>query len=106
MNINSFNSQTSNNEMEPSQFTQELLYLANELSELKKVVEYIGKSQLKKVIDNWVDGDEVLKALKISKRTLQSYRDKGILGYTQFGNKLFYKVRDIQQLLDKNYKKY
>jgi hypothetical protein len=86
------------------QLTQTILLLAQELSGLKKMVDKIGKNRFQKTMDSWVNGDEVLKALKISKRTLQSYRDKGLLNYSQFGNKLFYKVDDVKALLEKNYK--
>jgi hypothetical protein len=93
------------NNMDFTQFKQAFLYLSNELSELKKHFESVGKNRLNKAMEKWVDGEEVRKALKISKRTLQSYRDTGILGYTQFGNKFFYKVESINDLLEKNYKR-
>lgn len=94
------------NSMDYNQFKQTFMSLANELSDLKKMVVFIGKNRLAKTMENWVDGEEVQKALKISKRTLQSYRDKGVLGYTQFGNKLFYKVSEIEKLLEEKYKKH
>ncbi|WP_349832338.1 helix-turn-helix domain-containing protein, partial [Bacteroides fragilis] len=37
--------------------------------------------------------------LGISIRSLQNYRDSGKLGYSQIGNKLYYKSADIERLV-------
>ena len=50
----------------------------------------------------WLDNQDVCQFLDISLRTLQSYRDKGILPYSQIGYKCYYKLSDIQVLLDKS----
>ena len=49
-------------------------------------------------------GKEVCERLYISPRTLQDYRDKGIIPYTQFAGKILYKVSDLERLLEENYK--
>ena len=41
--------------------------------------------------------------LSISRRTLQSYRDKGILGFTAIGKKFYYRLGEIKCLLESNY---
>jgi hypothetical protein len=51
----------------------------------------------------WLDIEAVCLMLKISKRTLQSYRDRGILPFSQFGSKFYYNASDIRNILDKNY---
>ena len=43
--------------------------------------------------------------LKISKRTAQHYRDAGMISFAQVGNKIYYKVADIDELLNKHYNK-
>jgi DNA-binding transcriptional MerR regulator len=40
--------------------------------------------------------------MNISKRTLQSYRDKGILPYSQIEHKCYYRVADVRRLLEQN----
>jgi len=55
--------------------------------------------------DKWLDNDQVCQILRISKRTLQNYRDNGILPFSQFKDKILYKAEDIQNHLEKNYKK-
>lgn len=53
--------------------------------------------------ERWLDNQEVCLILKISKRTLQNYRDNGILPFSQIGNKIYYKASDIENHLEKNY---
>ena len=52
---------------------------------------------------NWLDNQEVCDVLRINKKTLQVYRNKGILPFSRIKNKLFYKPEDVQRLLDLNY---
>lgn len=54
-------------------------------------------------LKNWLDNQEVCEVLRISKKTLQVYRAKGILPFSRIKNKLFYKTEDIQRLLELNY---
>lgn len=49
--------------------------------------------------DKWLSGREVCVLLGISIRSLQNYRDSGKLGYSQIGNKLYYKSADIERLI-------
>jgi len=51
----------------------------------------------------WLDNQDVCRILKISKRTLQNYRDNGILPYSQISNKIYYKSSDIEKHLETNY---
>lgn len=46
----------------------------------------------------WMDNTEVCELFQISPRTLQSYRDKSTLPYSQIGRKCYYKTTDIEQL--------
>ena len=56
--------------------------------------------------ETWLDIQEVCFLLKISKRTLQTYRDKGILPYSQVNGKIYFKATDIQKHLENNYRKF
>ena len=47
---------------------------------------------------------EVAYLLKVSRRTLQDYRNNGILPYTQVGGKILYRASDIEKTLMKGYK--
>jgi hypothetical protein len=52
----------------------------------------------------WLTIDQVCKTLSISRRTLQSYRDLGILPFSQYAGKIYFKVSDIEKHLEKHYK--
>jgi hypothetical protein len=56
----------------------------------------------RRISDEWMDNGDVCRTLNISKRTLQSYRDKGILPYSQIEHKCYYRVEDIKRLLEQN----
>ncbi|MBR8703328.1 helix-turn-helix domain-containing protein [Porphyromonas levii] len=49
----------------------------------------------------WLDNADVCRLLNISKRTLQTYRDTGILPFAMLRHKAFYKRSDIEMLLGK-----
>lgn len=51
----------------------------------------------------WIDGQDVMLSLHISKRTLQYLRDSGVLPFSRINGKLYYKISDIDNLLVKNY---
>ncbi|OWP32580.1 DNA-binding protein [Porphyromonas gingivalis] len=53
----------------------------------------------------YLAGREVCERLFISPRTLQDYRDKGIIPYTQIAGKILYKLSDINRLLQENYRR-
>ncbi|MDR0186514.1 MULTISPECIES: helix-turn-helix domain-containing protein [Prevotella] len=54
--------------------------------------------------EHFLTGKEVCERLYISLRTLQDYRDRRIIPYTQFVGKILYKASDLERILEKNYK--
>lgn len=54
--------------------------------------------------ERYLTDREVSEQLKVSRRTLQEYRDNGIISYCQLGGKILYRESDIQKLLNDNYK--
>ena len=50
----------------------------------------------------WLDNQEVSLLLNISSRTLQSYRDRGVIAYSQIGHKCYYKLEDVRLLILKS----
>ena len=52
----------------------------------------------------WIDNDQACVRLSVSKRTLQSLRDSGILPFTKIGGKVFYRPEDIERMLLMGYK--
>ena len=49
--------------------------------------------------EKWLDNQEVCLMMNITKRTLQTYKDKGILSYSRLNRKNYYKLSDVQALL-------
>ena len=47
---------------------------------------------------------EVCERLYISPRTLQDYRDRKVIPYTQFAGKILYKASDLERILEENYR--
>ena len=54
--------------------------------------------------EHFLTGKEVCERLYISSRTLQDYRDRKVIPYTQFAGKILYKMSDLEKMLDNNYK--
>ena len=48
---------------------------------------------------DWLHNGDVCRLLNICKRTLQHYRDTGVLPFTQIGHKCYYKCEDVEVLL-------
>ena len=57
-----------------------------------------------KSLNRWMDNQEVCQQLNISPRTLQDYRNNGIIAYYQLGGKILYKESDIERMLAANYR--
>ncbi len=55
--------------------------------------------------ETWLDNQELMQLLKISKRTAQHYRDSGLISFSQVGNKIYYKLTDVEELLKRHYNK-
>lgn len=85
----------------------ELKVLSNEeyekiISKLDQVLEILNeKSKNSKISlsDVWLDNSEVVRILKVSPRTLQSYRDMRIIPFSQIGHKIYFKASDIESIL-------
>ena len=55
-------------------------------------------------LDDWIDNQDVMLALHISQRTLQTLRSNGTLPYSRINNKIYYRRQDVEKLLNDNYK--
>ena len=81
---------------------------ANQFQELISKIENFhqhvtpkGKAPKDPILDN----ADVLQLLKISKRTLQSWRDENKLAFSKVNGLLFYRLSDIEDLINRNYHK-
>ena len=51
----------------------------------------------------WVTNPEAAEILNVTLRTLQNYRDNGILSFSQIGSKIYYKSSDLEKHLERHY---
>ena len=54
--------------------------------------------------EQWLGNEEVCALLQISPRSLQSYRDNGMLSFSQIGRKCYYRLSDVEQLINNSKK--
>lgn len=73
-------------------------------NELKALLELTEKATQKYTPifkeEQWLDNQEVCLMMNITKRTLQTYKSKGLLPYSKLNRKNYYKQSDVQALLE------
>jgi len=80
---------------------QQYVELLNKMDAIKSSVEENQKTPKEVFLDN----QEFIQLMNISKRTAQTWRDEGIISFSQIGSKIYYQMKDVSMLLDKNYNK-
>ena len=75
--------------------------IINNISEISKKIDHANKQN--PLTDTWLDISDVCMLLKISKRTLQTYRDNKTLSFSQIAGKIYFKACDIEEHLKKHY---
>jgi hypothetical protein len=85
-------------------FLTEKEYLDDLKFKIDAIYDVLCKNHSNPEKTQWMDGKEVLNYLKISSRTLQNYRDKGLVGFSQIGTKkIQYSRESVEKLLQSNY---
>ena len=75
--------------------------LVSRLDKLNTTLESNQKTSKETFLDN----QEFIQLMHISKRTAQTWRDEGKISFSQIGSKIYYKMKDVEVLLNKNYNK-
>ena len=70
---------------------------------LKKLERYCATARPMLNGEVYLTGEEVCSQLRLSTRTLQEYRNAGILPFCKIGGKILYKQSDIQTMLERHY---
>ena len=77
------------------------------IKQLNRIEEIVKASLLNRTPningERFLSNHEVCKLLKVSDKTLQKYRDSGLIGYIQLDRKILYKESDLLRLLEDNY---
>ena len=74
------------------------------LDALLEGIERMGAGKASPSNEQFLTDKEVSAWLKVSRRTLQDYRNNGMIAYYQLGGKILYKESDIEKLVMSGYR--
>ena len=74
--------------------------IVDSLSEIKSLLLEKQKAPEDTILDN----KDFIKLMGISGRTAQQWRDDGLIQFSQIGNKIYYRMSEIQRFLNNNLK--
>ena len=77
-------------------------YVCERFTEFAKRIDSLCNTHTQKV-ENWLDSQEVCLLLRISKRTLQRYRNNGVLKFYSIYHKTYYKESDLHEFIRNNF---
>jgi len=86
-----------------SELVDLILKLSQEIKVIHAYLQQFQETRLERFKEVWIDGQDVMQTLHISKRTLQTLRDNGTLPHSRINGKFYYKLSDIESLLEANY---
>jgi hypothetical protein len=69
------------------------------LEKLKYIEANIISKQVISLAEQWLDNDQLMQMLCVSRRTLQNWRDTGLIAFSQIGSKIYYRYTDVEQML-------
>jgi hypothetical protein len=84
-----------------------IIFESSAYRELEAKIDLIAKfvtDHKTEIVDNpdetWVDSYDVCSFLKISERTLQRFRSKGLISYSIISGKTFYTIAEVKRMLN------
>lgn len=77
--------------------------LAGQVGTIEDKAERLHRNQADLRLKKWLDNNEVCQTLCITKRTLQTYRENGLLPFSRIRHKIFYKPEDVAKLLESSH---
>lgn len=85
-------------------------YVAIEKSEYEQLLGSIKKAAMEirtiaeecSINSEWVENSELAEILGLSKRQLQGYRERGVLGFSTIGRKIYYRRDEVDRLIKNN----
>ena len=85
-------------------------YVAIEKSEYEQLLGTIKKAATDirtiaeecSINSEWIENGELAEMLGLSKRQLQGYRERGVLGFSTIGRKIYYRRDDVARLIKNN----
>ena len=80
---------------------EELEIVVNRLTEIERTL----RSENRGLADPILDTDGVMRLLKVSRRSLQTWRDHGLIEFSAINGKFYYRMSSINKMLDKHLQK-
>ena len=80
---------------------EELEVIENRLKDIEKVL----KKEQHHMEDPILDTEGVMTLLKVSRRSLQNWRDEGIIEFSAVNGKFYYRMSAIYKMLDSHLQK-
>ena len=83
-----------------------IIILPEQLEIIEKRLERIEKilhARQFQVAQPFIDSYQLMELFQISKKTLSTWKNERIIPFSQIRNKIYYKISDIDALLDKHY---
>ena len=80
---------------------EELEIVVNRLTEIERTL----RSENRGLEDPILDTDGVMRLLKVSRRSLQTWRDQGLIEFSAINGKFYYRMSSINKMLDKHLQK-
>ena len=88
-------------------YTMNDAVIADALSSMRKAMRRASAmmQECRPVMDGerYVTDKELSEVLKVTRRTLQQYRNDGIIPYITMGGKVLYRESEVKALLERNY---
>ena len=85
-------------------------YIAIEKSEYEQLLGTVKKAAMEiraiaeeySINSEWIENGELAEMLGLSKRQLQGYRERGVLGFSTIGRKIYYRRAEVEKLIKNN----
>ena len=82
--------------IEKSEYEQLLSTIKMAATEIRAIAEECS------INSEWVENGELAEMLGLSKRQLQVYRERGVLGFSTIGRKIYYRRDEVEKLIKNN----
>lgn len=82
--------------IEKSDYEQLLSTIKKAATEIRAIAEECS------INSEWVENSELAEMLGLSKHQLQGYRERGVLGFSTIGRKIYYRRDDVARLIKNN----
>lgn len=82
--------------IEKSEYEQLLGSIKKTVTEIHAIAEECS------INSEWVENGELAEILGLSKRQLQGYRERGVLGFSTIGRKIYYRRAEVEKLIKIN----